>query len=73
MNVKYGMAKIPKFLPRIVVLNSQEYFWLPRIGIDLHEAIARRSEMFFLTAPCLIFHYLLKITGDNSLMRLGTN
>ena len=65
MNVKYGMAKIPKFLLRIVVLNSPEYFWPPGIGIDLHEIIACRSQMFFFNSPLVDISLLSQNTNVN--------
>lgn len=50
VDAKYGYGYIPAMLPRIVVLNSMEYFWPSGISSTLRSAINRRIKVHFYNA-----------------------
>lgn len=72
INVKYGAAEIPKYLPRIITLNSENAFWPECIDDETKAAIKERVHFMYVTEPLFATRKELKIFAGQKRRPTGT-
>ena len=65
IDVKYGYGYIPAHLPRIICLNSMDFFWNPSISPILRQAISRRIKIHIFTKKLFSVSDKLLLPNNN--------